>query len=81
MKLELSKELAESLGYGEAGGEDAARVDLVLSAYAQGRLSAGRASELLEMTRREFETFCFERKLAQPFDEAELDREMRWTTG
>lgn len=78
VKIDLPQQFADSLGYVGEGAGEAAVIDLVLSAYAQGRVSAGRSCELLKMTRGEFERLLGERSLHLPYDEAELARDLAW---
>jgi hypothetical protein len=78
VKIEVPQSFADALGYLGEGAGEAAVIDLVLSAYAQRRVSAGRACELLTMSRSEFERLLVERALHLPYDEAELARDLVW---
>ncbi|MBN8458277.1 MAG: UPF0175 family protein [Verrucomicrobia bacterium] len=52
-----------------------AKKELALAFYARGFLSLGKAVELAETTRRDFESWLAERKIERPFSEEELARE------
>lgn len=78
VRIEVPQPFADALGYVGEGGREAALIDLVLSAYAQGRVSAGRSCELLAMSRSEFERLLVERALHLPYDESELARDLAW---
>jgi predicted HTH domain antitoxin len=78
LTISVPEDLAEALGY---QGEDAGKsiqTDLILSAYAQGRVSGGKAAELLGLKRMEFEKLIGERGICRPYDIAELERDIAW---
>lgn len=54
------------------------RQDLAVSLYARGVLPIGKAMELADLTRFEFERLLKERQVCRPFDAAELDRELHF---
>jgi predicted HTH domain antitoxin len=51
--------------------------DLAVVLYARGALPIGKAVELAGIKRRDFERLLKERQVRRPFDEAELERELR----
>ena len=52
--------------------------ELAVNLYAQGHLPMGKATELAQMTRREFMQLIQEREICRPFDDEELERELSW---
>lgn len=64
-----------------ADGEELERgifVALVIYAYARGRLSAGKATEMLEVDREKFDRMRVERGIEVPFTEDELEKDLAW---
>lgn len=53
------------------------RQDLAVVLYARGALPLGKAMEFAGMLRRDFERLLKERQVRRPFDEKELERELR----
>jgi predicted HTH domain antitoxin len=51
--------------------------DLAVILYARGALPVGKAMELAGVTRREFEALLKARNVERPFEDSELDRELR----
>ena len=58
-----------------------ARKELALEFYAQGVISAGKATELAGTSRRVFEGWLMERKIERPMDEADLRADLEWARG
>lgn len=78
LTVSVPDDLAEVLGYqGEDAGK-AIQTDLILAAYAQGRVSGGKAAELLGLKRMDFEKLLGERGICRPYDIAELERDLAW---
>jgi len=55
----------------------ALRRDLAVVLYARGALPIGKAMEFAGLVRRDFERLLKERQVRRPFDEVELNREIR----
>lgn len=52
--------------------------ELALSLYARGILSAGKAAEMADLTRREFEELLGERRTERPLTADDLAHEFEW---
>lgn len=53
--------------------------ELALSLYARGILSAGKAAEMSDLTRREFEELLGKRRIERPLAVGELAYKFEWT--
>ena len=53
-------------------------VALVFYAYARGRISAGKATEMLGVDRGKFDLMRVERGIEVPFTEEELETDLAW---
>lgn len=78
LKIPVSDEFPEVLGYCGGDAPRAMQLDLVLSAYVQGRVSAGKSAELLSLKRVEFDMLLREKQLYAPFSPEELERDIAW---
>ncbi|HYD83978.1 MAG TPA: UPF0175 family protein [Opitutus sp.] len=76
--VSLPEEVA-TLAKSEGGELDrAVAVTIVFYHYERGRLSAGKAAELLGVARAEFEQLRVERGIERPFTGDDLERDLAW---
>lgn len=80
LTLEIPDGEVASLAAGASAAPLKQRIstELALALYAQAMLPVGKAMALCGLTRREFHELLKARGVEQPFDEAELQRELRW---
>lgn len=71
----------ESMSLPAADAETEVRKEIALALYARGLLSIGKAAELANATRREFEALLAGRRVERPYDAAEVDRDLAWARG
>ncbi|MGH7956895.1 MAG: UPF0175 family protein [Opitutaceae bacterium] len=77
--VSLPEEVA-NLAKSEGGELDrAVTAAVVFYHYERGRLSAGKAAQLLGVARTEFEQLRIERGIDRPFSSEELERDLVWT--
>jgi predicted HTH domain antitoxin len=77
--VSLPEEVA-NLATSEGGELDrAVTAAVVFYHYERGRLSAGKAAELLGVAREAFEQMRVERGIDRPFSNEELKRDLNWT--
>jgi predicted HTH domain antitoxin len=76
LRLEIPDSLLAATGLTEAVWSREAKKELGLAFYARGFLSLGKAVELAETSRMEFERWLAERQIERPFSEEELAREL-----
>lgn len=76
--LSIPDELEAKLGKDRGQAECTLRRELSLVFYSRGWLSAGKAAEYGEMTRREFEELLAERRIERPLTVSDLEQEFEW---
>ncbi len=76
--LQIPDELLEAAPGGVADWEFEAKKELALAFYARGLISAGKASELAGVPRRQFEAWLGERRIERPFSDADLRADLEW---
>ncbi len=81
MTISVPDDFVQVLGYEGLDAGKSIQTDLILSAYAQGRVSGGKAAELLGLKRMDFERLLGERGICRPYDMAELTRDIEWARG
>ncbi|MGO8676161.1 MAG: UPF0175 family protein [Limisphaerales bacterium] len=57
------------------------RREVALVLYVRGLVSVGKAVEIAEMTRQDFEGLLASRGVQRPYDDEELERDLAWAKG
>ena len=70
--VELPDSVAEALRLAPPDAEAEVRKELALALYARGILGFGKARELCELTKWQFEELLGRRKVVRPYDEHDL---------
>ena len=76
--LEIPDEIVSAARLAEGDWAGEVKKELALAFYERGVLSLGKAVELAEVTRMEFEGWLAVRKIERPFAVGDLERDLRW---
>lgn len=76
--IDVPPDVYDALNVPEGEREDVIRRELAVSLYREGILSAGKARELTEMTRREFHELLGERGVERHYTEEELAEDLEY---
>jgi predicted HTH domain antitoxin len=79
--VEIPDEVAQAKGLAPSVVRAAVKAEVALALYARGLISAGKATELAEMTRRDFDGLLASRRIERPYDEEELRHDLSWAKG
>lgn len=76
--IDVPSDVYDALNVPESEREEVIRRELAVSLYREGILSAGKARELTEMTRREFHELLGEREIERHYTEEELAEDLEY---
>lgn len=79
--LDISDDALTELHFGREELRREAKKELALAFYARGFVSLGKAVEIAETSRMQFEWWLVDRKIERPFSEEEMAREIAWAGG
>jgi len=78
LTLDIPDEALEAAPFDAADWEGEAKKELSLAFYARGLISAGKASELAGVPRRQFEAWLGERRIERPLSDADVKADLDW---
>lgn len=81
LKLEISEEILRALKIPPRDVEEELRKELALALYERGVLSLGKAWQLAEMTRWQFEELLGQRKVTRHYTEEDLAEDLTYAQG
>jgi predicted HTH domain antitoxin len=79
--LEIPDEVVAGMRLLVSDAQAEVKKEVALALYARGLLSLGKAVELADMTRGDFESVLAHRRIERPYDEIELERDLAWAKG
>lgn len=76
LTLDISDDALTELHFGREDLRREAKKEIALAFYARGFVSLGKAVEIAETSRMQFERWLADRKIERPFSEEELEKEL-----
>lgn len=81
LTLEIPDEVVEGMRLPASEAQAEVKKEVALALYARGLLSLGKAVELADLTRDDFESVLSHRLIERPYDATELARDLAWAKG
>lgn len=79
--LEIPEEVADALRLPAAEMDRELRKELALALYQRGALSGGKAAQLAEMTRSQFDELLGQRKIVRHYTDVDLKEDLEYAAG
>jgi len=76
--LEIPEEITDALRFPAADLQSELRKELALALYQRGALSGGKAAQLAEMTRRQFDELIGQRRIVRHYTEVDLNEDLEY---
>jgi predicted HTH domain antitoxin len=78
LTLEISDQVIDGMRLPALDAQAEVKKEVALALYARGLLSLGKAVELADTTRGDFESVLAHRRMERPYDSTELERDLAW---